>query len=173
MAAADFPNHNTVLYIPPYHNLPRLGRNATKTQYLDRCTLVNEEEAIITIMKPLDHNVENDKVFIDGMSDNMVVFSFTEKVYNEMLGGTISYISGDVRKAFGWRQAIACPTVQDAANQVLWHVSKGHSRPEDKMYLILVDLNIHSWGSHHSTRAVNNFQRGYRLQMYQLLQGFK
>jgi len=76
MAAADFPNHNTVLDIPSYHNL--------KTQYLDRCTLVNEEEATITIMKPLDHNVENDKVFIDGMSDNMVVFSFTEKVYNEI-----------------------------------------------------------------------------------------
>lgn len=86
---------------------------------------------------------------------------------------SISYISGDVRKAFGWGQAIASPTVQDAANQLLWHVSKGHSRPEDKMYLILVDLNIHSWGSHHSIRAVNNFQRGYRLQMYQLLQGFK
>lgn len=161
MAAADFPNHNTVLDIPSYHNL--------KTQYLDRCTLVNEEEATITIMKPLDHNVENDKVFIDGMSDNMVVFSFTEKVYNEI--NQLHFW----RCAQGiWMGASNCFSYSPGCCQPIAVARvKGSQQARGQDVSDFGGPQYPQLGITPFDPCGEQFQRGYRLQMYQLLQGFK
>ena len=175
MAMADAPNYNEMLDQPSYHNVPHLGNNATTSVYTDRLALANEEEATTMVLKPADYSGDNFKDLLRGMGNNMVVFSFTETEYNLMLqehGGTVGYISGDVRKAAGWGQTIGTPTVQDSANQLMWRVSKSHSVPEDKIILAVLNLHLYNRSSHLATRSVNNFQRAYSLQIFQVLQGF-
>ena len=80
------------------------------------------------------------------MGDNVTFFSFTMKEIETMVkktGGTIKNISGDVRAANGWMQTIGLPTIQDSANQLMWHMSKNHTATADNFAVVA----IHSWTS--------------------------
>lgn len=106
----------------------------------------------------------------------MTVFSFTMEEYVAMIAeqeGTLTYIPGDVRAGKRWLQTIGVPTIQDAANQLCWHVSKGHTTPSSSTVMVAIQLDLNNWCSHHTMKHVNSFQRGYSLQMRQVLEGFQ
>ena len=100
------------------------------------------------------------------MGDNVTFFSFTMTEYEAMVkktGGTIRNISGDVRAANGWMQTIGLPTVQDSANQLMWHMSKNHTATADNFVVVATILDQYNLMSHLATRKLNIFQRGYSV----------
>ena len=38
--------------------------------------------------------------------------------------------------------------------------------------MVAIQLDLNNWCSHHTMKHVNSFQRGYSLQMRQVLEGF-
>ena len=86
-------------------------------------------------------------------------------------GGTIKEISGDVRAHNGWCQTIGLPTVMDSANQIVWHMSKGHTKAAGNFVVVAVNFDQNNLLSHMATKKINCFQRGYTMQMLQVLQG--
>ena len=154
----DVPNYNESTDQVDYKSLVLLGQKSTATTYVDRVALANEEEATIRILKPeeTDRTARQLLLGLDGKT--MTVFSFTMEEYVVMLAeqeGTLTYIPGDVRASKRWLQTIGVPTIQDAANQVM----------------VAIQLDLNNWCSHHTMKHVNSFQRGYSLQMRQVLEG--
>ena len=154
----DVPNYNESTDQVDYKSLVLLGQKSTATTYVDRVALANEEEATIRILKPeeTDRTARQLLLGLDGRT--MTVFSFTMEEYVVMLAeqeGTLTYIPGDVRASKRWLQTIGVPTIQDAANQVM----------------VAIQLDLNNWCSHHTMKHVNSFQRGYSLQMRQVLEG--
>ena len=68
-------------------------------------------------------------------------------------------------------QTIGLPTIQDSANQLMWHMSKNHTATTDNFVVVATILDQYNFMSHLATRKVNTFQRGYSMQMVQVLQG--
>ena len=172
--ACDMPNFDEKIDNVDYKSLRLLGHGATISQFQDKVKLVNDEECEIKILRgPTigdDNEVKDPKELIYKMGDNVTFFSFTMKEFETMVkktGGTIKNISGDLRAANGWMQTIGLPTIQDSANQLMWHMSKNHTATADNFAVVA----IHSFMSHLATRKVNTFQRGYSMQMVQVLQG--
>ena len=121
-----------------------------------------------------DNEITDPKELVYKMGDNVTFFSFTMREFETMVkktGGTIKRLSGDVRASNGWMQTIGLPTIQDSANQLMWHVSKRHSAVCDNFIIVATVLEQYNVFSHVAQRKCNVFQRGYSLQMFQILAG--
>ena len=152
----DVPNYNESTDQVDYKSLVLLGQKSTATTYVDRVALANEEEATSRILKPeeTDRTARQLLLGLDGRT--MTVFSFTMEEYVVMLAeqeGTLTYIPGDVRASKRWLQTIGVPTIQDAANQLRWHVSKGHTTPSSSTVMVAIQLDLNNWCSHHTMKA--------------------
>lgn len=172
----DVPNYNESIDQIDYKSLVLLGQKSTATTYVDRAALANEEEATIRILKPEETDKTARQLLLGLDGKTMTVFSFTMEEYVAMIAeqeGTLTYIPGDVRAGKRWLQTIGVPTIQDAANQLCWHVSKGHTTPSSSTVMVAIQLDLNNWCSHHTMKHVNSFQRGYSLQMRQVLEGFQ
>ena len=161
-----------------YKDLRKVGHNATISQFKDKVKLVNDEECQIKILRgtTIEENNQgvNAKDLLYKLGEQAVFFSFTMREYETMLkstSGTIKEIPGDVRASKGWQQTIGMPTVMDSANQLMWHMSKGHTDLEDNLVVMGVNLDQYNLMSHLATKKVNCFQRGYTMQMFQVLHG--
>jgi len=172
------PNFEEKIDNVDYKSLMLLGHGATISQFQDKVKLVNDEECEIKILRgPTieDNNeVTDPKELIYKMGDNVTFFSFAMKEFETMVkktGGTIKNISGDVRAANGWMQTIGLPTIQDSANQLMWHMCKNHTAATDNFVVVATILDQYNFMSHLATTKVNTFQRGYSMQMVQVLQG--
>ena len=110
-----------------------------------------------------DTNEENNpKDLFYKMGEDTTFFSFTIREYQAMVnktGGTIKEISGDVRSPKGWQQTIGMPTVMDSANQLMWHMSKGHTDLADNFVVTGVNFDQYNLMAHMATKKVNCFQR--------------
>lgn len=155
-----------------------MGHGATISQFKDKVKLVNDEECQIKILRGTtieDTNEENNpKALFYKMGEDTTVFSFTIREYQTMVnntGGTTKEISGDVRSPKGWQQTIGMPTVVDSANQLMWHMSKGHTDLADNFVVMGVNFDQYNLMTHMATKKVNCFQCGYTMQMLQVLQG--
>ena len=178
--AADMPNYSDVVDNVNYMNLGCLGTGATISQYQDKMKLANDEECEIKVLRgpTMEAGEITDpkeiKEMIYKLGDNVTFFSFTMKEFETMVkktGGTIKRLSGDVRSARGWQQTIGLPTLQDSANQLMWHVSKNHSAVCDNFIVVATVFQQYNVFSHVAMRKCNVFQRGYSLSMFQILAG--
>ena len=176
--AADMPNYVEVVDNVNYKTLRFVGTGATISQYQDKVKLANDEECEIKILRgptmEADNDITDPKELVYKMGDNVTFFSFTMKEFETMVkktGGTIKRLSGDVRASNGWMQTIGLPTIQDSANQLMWHVSKRHSAVCDNFIIVATVLEQYNVFSHVAQRKCNVFQRGYSLQMFQILAG--
>ena len=178
--AADMPNYSDVVDNVNYMSLGCLGTGATISQYQDKMKLANDEECEIKVLRgpTMEAGEITDpkeiKEMIYKLGDNVTFFSFTMKEFETMVkktGGTIKRLSGDVRSARGWQQTIGLPTLQDSANQLMWHVSKNHSAVCDNFIVVATVFQQYNVFSHVAMRKCNVFQRGYSLSMFQILAG--
>ena len=172
--ACDMPNYDNEVDNVNYQNLTRLGLGTTVSQYTDKCKLVNVEDNVeVKAIRP-GHYEGNALDLVRVMGNNTTFFSFTMKEYETMVkktGGTIKNISGDVRAEKGWQQTIGLPTIQDAANQLCWHMCKFHTPLSDNLVIVAVNFDQYNLVSHLAMKKMNTFQRGYTMQVIQVLQG--
>ena len=172
------PNYTDVVDNVNYMNLRCVGTGATISQYQDKMKLANDEECEIKVLRgptmEADNEITDPKEMVYTLGDNVTFFSFTMKEFETMVkktGGTIKRLSGDVRSSRGWMQTIGLPTIQDSANQLMWHVSKRHSAVCDNFIIVATVLEQYNVFSHVAQRKCNVFQRGYTLSMFQILAG--
>ena len=59
----------------------------------------------------------------------------------------------------------------DSANQLVWHMSKGHTSTADNFVVIAVNFDQNNLMSHLATKKINCIRRGCTMQMLQILQG--
>ena len=174
MAMTVVHNLNMAVDQPDYMALKHLGTGATKSTYADRTAVANIEDATITVIKPEGVQNDNWKVLVTTSTDNLAIFSFTATEFDSMMAkqyGILTMIQRDVREAQGWHQTIGAFTLQDSMNLLCWHISKCHTKIEDKVYYILVELDPNNWHSHCAMKRCNVFQRGYSTQFVQILGG--
>ena len=174
MAMTAVRNLNMAVDQPDYSALKHLGTGATKSTYADRTAVANIEDATITVLKPEGVQNDNWKVLVTTSSDNLAIFSFTATEFDSMMAkqdGILTMIPGDVREAQGWHQTIGAFTMQDSMNILCWHISKCHTKIEDKVYYILVELDPNNWHGHCAMKRCNVFQRGHSTQFVQILSG--
>lgn len=173
--ACDMPNYDNEVDNVIYQDLARLGLGTTVSQYTDQCKLVNVDDNVeIKVLRP-GHYDGNALDLIRTMGKDVVFFSFTMKEYETMVkktGWTIKNFSGDVRADKGWHQTIGLPTIQDAANQLCWHMCKFHTQLADGFVIAAVKFDQYNLCSHMAMKKMNTFQRGYTMQVIQVLQGY-
>ena len=176
--ASTMANYDAQIDNVTYTDLKMLGHNSTASQFRDKVKLANDEDCQIRILRGTtieEAPVENNpKELFYKMGEKTIFFSFTIREYQAMVnktGGTIKEISGDVRSPKGWQQTIGLPTVMDSANQLMWHMSKGHTGLADNFVVMGVNFDQYNLMAHIATKKVNCFQRGYTMQMLQVLQG--
>ena len=147
----ELPNYNESIDQVDYKSLILLGQKTTAATYVDRASLANEEESTIRILKPArtDKRARQLLLSIDGKT--MTVFSCTMEECTKMCmaqDGVLTHIPGDVRAGIQWLQTIGVSTIQDAANQLCWHVSKGHTTPSSSTVMVAVQSDLNNWCSH-------------------------
>ena len=154
--AADMPNYVEMIDNVDYKTLRFLGHGATISQFKDKLKLANDEECEIKILRgptmEVDNEITNPKELVYKMGDNVTFFSFTMKEFETMVkktGGTIKRISRDVRASNGWM----------------------HPATSDNFVVVATVLEQYNVMSHISQLKANTFQRGYSMQMFQILAG--
>ena len=119
----------------------------TIAQNVNKTKLVNKEKCEVKVLRPGSYNGDNPRELIKNMGKDTILFLFTLKEYKVIAlktRRTIKEISGDVRFHNGWCQTIV---------------------------VIAVNFDQRNLMTHLATKKINCFQRGYTLQMLQVLQG--
>ena len=115
------------------------------------------ESATITwLNKPETANHTAMEELVDIEDDNLVIFPMALKEYNEMVNETNGELKkiGSNRYKAGWLQTIGLTTIQDAINQIAWHMSKGHVQVADAIVLLAVPISLGNWVSHAVQRTM-------------------